>query len=285
MKMLWLRRLDKKHPMVKIGVVMGAAMIAVGIFAVVGWTVDEIAEWQASTEAEIMRQLALENETRGVGEVTEMPDVANVGRQRQIAGKKLVALTFDDGPVAGSTERLLDVLREKDVRATFFVLGLMVERWPEVLRREVAEGHEVGNHTMNHKNFNRLGRGAQDFEIASARELIEGLTGQVVKYLRPPYGLVNGAVRESGAATVLWSVDPQDWKERDSGVIRGRVVSAVHDGAIIIMHDIYGSTVEAVPGIIDDLRAAGYEMVTVSELFDAKGWEVVPGGEYRRIGD
>lgn len=193
-----------------------------------------------------------------------------------------MALTFDDGPGI-ATERLLDILRDKGTKATFFVLGSMAERRPDVVQRAVAEGHEIGNHTMNHKNFNQIDSGAINWEIWHSAEVLGGITGVGVKYLRPPYGIVNGVVKAAGPV-ILWSVDPRDWRDRDASVVRQRVLGAAHDGAIVLMHDIYGSTVDAVPGIIDGLRAGGYTMVTLSELFANKGWEPITGNVYTKIG-
>lgn len=302
-KISWVKKMNRRHPMIKMWVAFFIAGVAIGaLVASQRRDANLTAEWQASTETEIARQLQMDNEITGVGDVTDIPGmkkqdkkaeekpatpppVPATGEEQKApvsGGGGVVALTFDDGPGA-NTERLLDVLRDKGVKATFFVLGAMAERRPDVVRRTIAEGHEVGNHTMNHRNFNQIDGGAVGWEINRSREVIEGVTGVGVKYLRPPYGIVNDVVK-GAAPVILWSVDPRDWKDRDANVVRQRVVGAASDGGVVLMHDIYGSTVDAVPGIIDDLRARGYEMVTLSELFTAKGWEPITGNVYNRIG-
>ena len=287
MKKIWakVKKINKRWPMAKVFLMALVVVIASGVVMLTRG--NDLAKWQASTEAELAKQLEMENEVSGVvGEVTEMPeteDTLEVSREEQLKGKKLVALTFDDGPSAVTTGRLLDILKEKGVRVTFFVLGIMVEKWPEVVQRAIAEGHEVESHTMGHKKFTRMNQGAVEWEIGRAREVIEAVTGQTVKYLRTPYGIVTDSSKVM--PIILWSVDPQDWKDKDAQVVRERVVGAVHDGAIVLMHDIYGTTVDAVAGIIDDLLAQGYEMVTVNELFEARGVITETGVVYRRVGD
>ena len=283
MKKIWkkIKQINKRWPMAKVFLLIIIGAVA-GV--VIAKSASDLTKWQVSTEAELAKQLEMENEVSGVvGEVTEMPEIEDtleVSREEQLKGKKLVALTFDDGPSAATTGRLLDILKEKGVKVTFFVLGIMVEKWPEVVQRAIAEGHEVENHTMGHKKFTRMNQGAVEWEIARAREVIEAVTGQGVKYLRTPYGIVTDSSKLM--PIVLWSVDPQDWKDKNAQTVRERVVGAVHDGAIVLMHDIYGTTVDAVAGIIDDLRAQGYEMVTVNELFENRGVVTEVGVVYRK---
>lgn len=199
-------------------------------------------------------------------------------REQDLEGKKLVALTFDDGPSA-ATGRLLDILAEKGVRATFFVVGPRAEQNPDLLRRQVAE-HEVGSHTMGHIDMTKMSTEAVRADTEQMRGIIEAAGGKL-ELVRPPYGLVGAAAREgTGTPLMLWTVDPKDWRVRDAATVRQRVVEATYDGAIVLMHDIYESTVEAVGGIIDDLRAQGYEFLTVSELAEVRGVEMVNGVTY-----
>lgn len=190
----------------------------------------------------------------------------------QYAGQKLVALTFDDGPSGVTTPRLLRILQEKGVRATFFVVGTMARQSPDLLRQEVAAGHEVGSHTMSHANLPKVGVAGVQSEVAQMDELFMSILGKKPVIMRPPYGSVNDVVRANvSQPMIIWTVDPEDWKYRDAATVRANVVRATFDGAIVLMHDIHGSTVDAVPGIIDDLRVQGYEFVTVSELARVRG--------------
>lgn len=204
-------------------------------------------------------------------------------RERDLTGKKLVALTFDDGPAAATT-RLLEILERKQVRATFFVVGSRARNNPELLRREAAN-HEVGSHTMWHTQLTTLNAGAVKADAAEAQKVFREILGREFELMRPPYGSTNGTVRSAtGEAMILWSIDPQDWLYRDAKTVRRNVVEAAFDGAVILLHDIHASTVEAVPGIIEDLWARGYEFVTISELAEIRGVELKGGVLYGSFG-
>lgn len=190
----------------------------------------------------------------------------------QNTGRKVVALTFDDGPSAATTGRLLDVLATKQVKVTFFVLGNMAQKSPALIQREVTEGHEVESHTMSHQNLIKLSGAAIRSEITEADTVLQGIIGNAAKLVRPPYGSVNDTVRANvGKPMITWTVDPEDWKYRNAATVRANVVSKTFDGAIVLMHDIHSTTVDAVGAIIDDLRAAGYEFLTVSEMAAERG--------------
>lgn len=196
-------------------------------------------------------------------------------------GRKLIALTFDDGPSAATTSRLLDILKEKNVKVTFFALGNLAERNPALLQREEAEGHEVGSHTPYHNQQTKLSPASIQAEAATMNQIFINILGHSPAFTRPPYGSVNDSVRTNLAQPlILWSIDPEDWKYRNAATVRANVVGAAHDGAIALMHDIYATTVDAVPGIIDDLRAQGYEFLTVSELAKARGVALQNGWTY-----
>lgn len=192
-----------------------------------------------------------------------------------------MALTFDDGPSAANTPRLLDILASKQVKVTFFVLGNMAQRAPGIIQREAAEGHEVESHTMSHQNLAKLSGAAIQGEVSGADGVLQGITGQAATLVRPPYGAINATVRANiGKPMIIWTVDPEDWKYRNAATVRANVVSKTFDGAIVLMHDIHSTTVDAVAGIIDDLRAAGYEFLTVSELAQARGVTLENGASY-----
>lgn len=196
-------------------------------------------------------------------------------------GKKLVALTFDDGPSAATTGRLLDILKAKGVRATFFVVGSMAQRSPDLVRREAAEGHEVGSHSTYHQDLSKLGAADLQAEVAEMDRIFTEILGRKAGIMRPPYGAVSDVMRGYlGKPMIYWAVDPLDWKYRDAATVRGNVVGATFDGAVVLLHDIHSSTVDAVAGIIDDLRAQGYEFLTVSELAAARGVSLSNGVVY-----
>lgn len=205
------------------------------------------------------------------------PGTTGSGRQRPAlwnsvnTSRKVVALTFDDGPHGKLTPQLLDLLRRENVRATFFVLGSLVEANPQIVQRMAAEGHEVANHTWNHPRLPSLSREKFDEQIRKTTEIIEQNTGQKVTIMRPTYGLYNERVKnelleEYGLDIILWSVDPNDWKKPGANAVARRLVEGAHPGAILLAHDIHPGTIAAMPRAIADLKAKGYEFATVSEL-------------------
>lgn len=200
----------------------------------------------------------------------------------RLEGKKLVALTFDDGPSRETTGRLLDILKEKQVRVTFFAVGRMAEQSPELLKREKDEGHVVASHSMTHRNLGRSTEAEVQWEVDEVNRVFLSVIGEKPSLLRPPYGSINDATRRvAGQSLMLWSVDPEDWRDRNAEIVKQRAVGATFDGAVILMHDIYNSTVDAVPGVIDELRAQGYEFVTLPELAEIRGTKLEAGQAYR----
>lgn len=182
-----------------------------------------------------------------------------------------IAMTFDDGPSAALTPRLLDILKQRNIKATFFVLGQLVQEHPEIVQRAVAEGHEIANHSWDHKALNKLGEGGLEHELADTSAAISKATGKPVTLMRPPYGATNPRLnraieKEFGMKVILWSVDPFDWKRPGPNVIEQRIVAGTKPGAIILSHDIHPGTIEAMPGTLDALLSKGYKFVTVSEL-------------------
>ncbi|MFF8410686.1 polysaccharide deacetylase family protein [Streptomyces omiyaensis] len=183
---------------------------------------------------------------------------------------KCIALTFDAGP-GKDTPHLLDVLKEKQVPATFFLLGAKhVDRYPKVVRRIADEGHEVANHTWSHRILTDLEEKDVREELSRTQDAIGKITGRKPVLMRPPQGRTDSTVadvsRELGLAQVLWSITAKDYSTTDSALIRERVLTQAHRDGIILLHDIYDGTVPAVPGIIDELHRRGYTFVTVPEL-------------------
>ncbi|WP_051821559.1 polysaccharide deacetylase family protein [Streptomyces sp. SCSIO 75703] len=196
---------------------------------------------------------------------------------------RCVALTFDAGPSENSP-RLLDILREKQVPATFFLLGKRhIDTYPELVKRMADEGHEVASHTWTHRILTDLAPEEIRAELTRPNEEIERLTGTRPTLMRPPQGRTDDTVhdicRELGLAEVLWSVTAKDYKTTDSDLITRRVLDQVARDGIILLHDIYDGTVPAVPGIIDALKERGYVFVTVPQLLAPGAAE--PGEVYR----
>ncbi|MFE0512586.1 polysaccharide deacetylase family protein [Streptomyces sp. NPDC058964] len=183
---------------------------------------------------------------------------------------RCIALTFDAGPSENSA-RLLDILKEKQVPATFFLLGKRhILKYPELVERMAAEGHEVASHTWDHKILTRISEKEIREELVRTNEAIERLVGHPPTLMRPPQGRTNDTVhrvcRELGLAEVLWSVTASDYRTTDPALITKRVLAQSSRDGIILLHDIYRGTVPAVPGIIDALKARGYVFVTVPQL-------------------
>jgi peptidoglycan-N-acetylglucosamine deacetylase len=190
---------------------------------------------------------------------------------RVITEERVMALTFEDGPMEANTSRLLRMLKEAGVKATFFPMGINLERFPHLAKQMVAEGHELGNHTWTHPKLSTLPEEKFRAEIERSRDKLRELTGQPPVYFRPPYGAITPAqvdfvARTYGCSTVFWSVDPMDWKDRDAQKTEAAVLAQARPGAIVLLHDIHRTTIDAVPGILKSLKAGGWRLVTVSEL-------------------
>lgn len=188
-----------------------------------------------------------------------------------------VALTFDDGPHPVHTPVLLDILARYNVKATFYVIGSMVRRYPEILHRIVAEGHEVGNHTWTHPTLSRLGNANVLREIDRTQEVVWRTVGVLPVTMRPPYGAITGRqshmlAGERNIPTVMWSVDTSDWRRPGSHVVADRMIRGARPGAVILAHDIHGPTVRAVPQAIEGILARGMELATMSELLGWQRW-------------
>ena len=192
------------------------------------------------------------------------------------AGTKLIALTFDDGPGGKTTPRLLDELKKRNIKATFFVVGTNAAKHPEILKRMDAEGHVIGNHSYAHQN---LTKGAA---------IIRGAVGYDPVLLRPPGGNYDnrllGYAKEKGVSVVNWTVDTRDWEHRNKDTILATAFRqgkyGVQDGAIVLMHDVYETSVDAAVEMMDRLTAQGYTMVTVPELIRVKGGGLQAGRFY-----
>ncbi|MDY5973334.1 polysaccharide deacetylase family protein [Streptococcus hyovaginalis] len=180
---------------------------------------------------------------------------------------KRVALTFDDGPSPVTTPKVLDILAKYHAKATFFSIGSKVEDQAQLVKRMVADGHEIGNHTWSHPNLTHLSEAAVRQELTLTNEAIKKVTGSLPHLMRPPFGSTNATVKAVSEMTeVLWTVDTLDWQSRSSTAILDHVKAQLKPGGIILMHDIHQSSVDALPAVLDYLQSQGYEVVTVSEL-------------------
>lgn len=191
-----------------------------------------------------------------------------------------VALTFDDGP-GPFTPKLLDILRDRNTKATFFLIGGKLPGDFGVVRRMAADGHEIGNHSVHHFEMTHLSRPSTFMEWYLTSRMLESIIGYRPTIARPPYGAANNVTHEEmarvGMASILWSVDPRDWADKDSELVCNRVVDDAHPGAILLLHDIHPTSVDATPCIIDRLTEQGYQFTTVTELLGA----TEPGKSYR----
>ena len=184
-------------------------------------------------------------------------------------GNKVIALTFDDGP-GPYTAHLLDILDQYGAKATFFLIGSKVSGQASVVRSIQARGHQLGNHSWSHPELPKLSVDQIAGEIDRTNEAIRQATGVKPSILRPPYGAVNGVVLEQlrlrNMSSILWSVDTRDWADRNSQIVCSRAVAGARPGAVILMHDIHQTSVNAVPCILSSLKQQGYSFVTIQQL-------------------
>ncbi len=196
----------------------------------------------------------------------------------------LVALTFDDGPRSSTTGPLLDGLALREVPATFFLVGNRIPGNEDLVRRMAAEGHQIGIHTYDHVELKGLSRQDFDLQVGKTRALITQLVGEGNYWLRPPYGLMDRQAGQwCGGPVILWSVDPEDWKDDDIDRIVAAVVEHVSDGDIILLHDLFPSSAQAALRVVDTLLARGCCFVTVEQLMAERGVTPEVGARYRKI--
>ncbi len=186
-------------------------------------------------------------------------------------GRKLVALTYDDGPNPKFTPQLIELLKSKNVRATFFLIGPNVEKNPELARQLAESGFELGNHSWTHPVLNKLDPAKAREELAKTNDAIKAAAGVDAAMMRPPFGMANAKVQqvceELGLKIICWNIDTNDWREGStSKQMEDLILKNLRDGTIILMHDRYPKSIDATAAIIDQVRAKGFEFVTVSEL-------------------
>lgn len=221
-----------------------------------------------------------------IRDIIELDDIAvfNEVENNDIKQKKYIALTFDDGPNKKTTNAIIDTLSLNDSKATFFVLGNRIKYNKEVILRQKAIGNEIGSHTYSHKNLTKANLNEYNEELNSTNILFNEITSDYIKLLRPPYGAVNSFVKENSPyPLILWDIDTLDWMSLNAKKVSDHVLKNVKDGDIVLMHDIYESTAEAVKIMVPELKERGFELVTVSQLAEIKNIKLEKGKVYRKF--
>jgi peptidoglycan/xylan/chitin deacetylase (PgdA/CDA1 family) len=182
-----------------------------------------------------------------------------------------IAMTFDDGPQATLTPKLLDLLAAHHIKATFFVIGQNVAEHPQIVARAAREGHEIGNHTWSHPKLGKMSDENVRRELRRTDEIIKSAIGKRPTLMRPPYGSITTRQKhwihdEFGYQVILWDVDPLDWKRPGPAVVCNRILKETRPGSIVLSHDIHPGTIEAMPATLKQLEAKGFQFVTVSAL-------------------
>lgn len=190
----------------------------------------------------------------------------------QNSDRKLIALTFDDGPDPKVTEDILDTLQKDKIKATFFMLTKNIERFPEVAKKVHEQGHEIGNHSETHINLNKAKRTQIKNEVIESKKTMEAIIGISPNLFRPPYGEYNRTVldfaKDSKQTVIMWSIDTLDWKHKNVNKTVQITMDQVQPNSIILMHDIHQTTADALPKLIQELKKEGYDFATVSELIE-----------------
>lgn len=197
--------------------------------------------------------------------------------------KKMIAITYDDGPRYSTTNKILKALKANQAVATFFTLGCNLNNSDnrKILKRSFEYGNEIASHTQNHKELTKLSSGEIKSEINKADKQIKSVTGYTPKLIRPPYGSTNSTLsKTSNKPLILWNVDTLDWKTRSTSKTYNSVINNAGDGAIVLMHDIHDCSANAANDIYKSLKKKGYQFVTVSELFKYKSKTLKAGNKY-----
>jgi peptidoglycan/xylan/chitin deacetylase (PgdA/CDA1 family) len=194
---------------------------------------------------------------------------------RLLSQTKKVVLTFDDGPHPRTTPKILEILKKRNLKAIFFVLGIQVEKYPELVKQIYLDGHEIGNHSYNHKNFTKITDAELIEQIDKTSNLIREITGKAPRLLRPPYGAMNTKVlalaKMRNMSLVLWTIDPKDWKNKNEHIIVHNVKHQLgltnrQRGGVLLLHDIYPSTVRALNNILDQIAINEYQITSIHEI-------------------
>lgn len=197
------------------------------------------------------------------------------------ADDKLIALTFDDGPYSPVDEKLFEVFKKYNIVATFYVVGDRCQEWSDSLKKATELGCEIGSHTYSHQNITKISASEIKSQMQRTDDVVFNITGKHIKTMRPPEGAVNDESRNAvNYPMIIWSVDSLDWKYRNADADYNQVVNSVTDGSIILMHDLYDATAEAVGRFVPKLISDGYRFVTVSQLLELRKVEIINGKSY-----
>ena len=196
------------------------------------------------------------------------------------ADMPMIAFTFDDGP-GKYTDELMTLFEENDAKASFFVLGSNVVKYPEVIKRMDELGFEIGNHSYHHAKLTELNPDSLDEEVEWTNDELNRILGRGTALFRPPYGAVNEAIRMSVPYPfAFWSVDTLDWQRKDGAAIAEYILNTAQDGDVVLLHDIYGFTLDAMRVVVPELKARGYQLVTFSEMMEVHGVTMENGEKY-----
>lgn len=254
-------------------------ILVVSVYGLSGKMTEERHDAQNKTSETTTENKTEEKKTETTAQTTTEEEKEN--RELPKSTDKLVCFTFDDGPYAPVTNKILDVLEKYNGRATFFVVGDRAATYSDEIERASKMGCEIGTHTYSHVNLNTLSVPEMQEEIRKSCDAISKYSGKKVKVLRPPEGAANETVKANvNMPMVLWSVDSRDWDYRNADKDYQTVMDNVFDGSIVLMHDLYPATADAVARIIPELAKQGYKFVTFSELMKIRGVDVEPGEKY-----
>lgn len=255
------------------------AILVVSVYGISGKMMQERHDAQNKTSETTSDKQTDNNDLKTTEKTTEAEEKGEWKLPK--ATDKLVCFTFDDGPYAPVTNKILDTLEKYNGRATFFVVGDRADTYSDEIIRASKMGCEIGTHTYSHVNLNSLSVPEMQEEIKKSCDAISKYTGKKVKVLRPPEGAADDTVKANvGMPMVLWSVDSRDWDYRNADKDYQTVMDNVFDGSIVLMHDLYPATADAVARLIPELAKQGYKFVTFSELMKIRGVDVEPGEKY-----
>ena len=219
---------------------------------------------------------ALKSDTDNKKEIKRIRDY------KEFEGKKIVALTFDDGPAHSKTETLLTEFEKRNIRASFFVLGELALKQPDIVKKAYDAGHTIGSHTYDHKNLKKIDDEQLAYEVNHTNEILKEIIGTDIKYIRPPYGGYNSDIlNKVDMSFILWSVDTLDWKLKDADKIADYMINNIEDGDIVLLHDIHAETIDGVIKAVDLMLAEGYAFVSLEELISYKEIDIQTHKAYR----
>lgn len=273
-----MRRVRRRRRRWRKGRVAALLLIAVVIAAGVGFLIRSSGTEYDSVNGEIGEYVVQANEgilAKDTGE--KMKKSLYVPRKID-KSKKLIAFTFDDGPMKGRTERVLKALEKENFRATFFMLGQNAKMYPDVVEQVYKSGNEVAGHSWDHPLLTKMSSEQIKNQQDKMNDALVKACGSKAAIFRPPYGGYNDNVKKIiDAPLILWNIDTLDWKTRSAPATEKAILDKAQDGDIILMHDIHEPTVQAVEHVLPILKERGYEVCTVSELLEAKGVQVKKG--------